>query len=206
MMLLRGAYQSNRATAEGKWHKVPLSKGFESSGKTLGLVGFGEIGRLTARIVKSIGMQVIAYDPVVKEDDPAWAELGALQVPFDILLARADVISLHVPLVAGTRNLFDAARLAQMKKGAILINTARGGIVDEAALAESLIAGHLGGAAIDVFAVEPLPAGTPLARALEAGVPNLVLTPHIAGLSAEANTRVSGMIAHKVTEFLERHG
>jgi (S)-sulfolactate dehydrogenase len=206
MMLLRGAYQSTHATAEGKWHTVLLSKGFESSGKTLGLVGFGEIGRLSARIVKSIGMQVVACDPMVKGDDPAWAELDVEQVPFDILLARADVISLHVPLVAGTRNLFDAARLAQMKKGAILINTARGGIVDEAALADALVSGHLGGAAIDVFAVEPLPAGTPLARALEAGMPNLVLTPHIAGLSAEANTRVSGMIAHKVTEFLERHG
>jgi (S)-sulfolactate dehydrogenase len=206
MMLLRGAYQSTRPTAEGKWLKVPLSKGFETHGKTLGLVGFGGIGRLTARLARGLGMQVIACDPLVGSDDPAWQELGTESVPLDVLLARAHVVSLHVPLVDGTRNLFDAARIAQMKKGAILINTARGGILDEEALAQALIDGQLGGAAIDVYVKEPLPAGTPLMRAVEAGVSNLVMTPHIAGLSDEANTRVSGMIAGKVSQFLERHG
>ena len=206
MLLLRGAFQATHATAAGTWQKVKLSGGFETSGKILGVVGFGTIGRMTARMAAGLGMQVIGYDPAVAAGDPAWNAHGATLVSFETLLASADVVTLHVPLEAGTRSLFDAARLAQMKKGAMLINTSRGGIVDESALADALISGHIGGAAIDVFAVEPLPAGSALARAVEAGVPNLVLTPHIAGLSAEANTRVSGMIAAKVAGFLDRHG
>ena len=206
MLLLRGAFQATHATAAGTWQKVKLSGGFETSGKIMGVVGFGTIGRITARMAAGLGMQVIGYDPAVAAGDPAWNAHGATLVSFETLLDSADVVTLHVPLEAGTRNLFDATRLARMKKGAMLINTSRGGIVDESALADALISGHLGGAAIDVFAVEPLPAGSPLARAVEAGVANLVLTPHIAGLSAEANTRVSGMVAAKVAGFLERHG
>jgi (S)-sulfolactate dehydrogenase len=205
MLLLRGAYQASSPTAAGKWQKVALSRGFETRGKTLGLIGFGEIGRLAAGLARALGMQVVAHDPMVKPDDPVWQQLGAEPLALDTLLPRADVVSLHVPLNPGTRDLINAARIAQMKKGAMLINTARGGIVDEAALAEALIAGHLGGAAIDVYATEPLPAGTPLSRAVEAGVRNLVLTPHIAGLTLEANTRVAGMIAERVTTFLESH-
>jgi (S)-sulfolactate dehydrogenase len=108
------------------------------------------------------------------------------------------VLSLHVPLVDATRGLFDAARIAAMKPGAVLINTARGGIVDECALAAALKSGHLGGAAIDVFAEEPLP---PSAHFL--GCPNLLLTPHIAGVSAESNERVSQVIAQQVHAALE---
>jgi (S)-sulfolactate dehydrogenase len=107
----------------------------------------------------------------------------------------SDVVSLHVPLVDSTRGLFDAARIASMKPGAVLINTARGGIVDELALAAALKSGHLGGAAIDVFETEPLPA-TPHFH----GCPNLLLTPHVSGVTAEANERVSFLIADKVLE------
>ena len=204
MMLLRGAYQSTRPTAAGDWQKVKLSTGFETHGKTLGIAGFGEIGRITARLARGLGMQVIAWDPFVAADDPVWQASGVARVSLDALCAQAHVVTLHVPLTDGTRNFFDAARIASMRKGAILINTARGGVVDEEALAQALIDGHLGGAAIDVYVKEPLPAATPLARAVEAGVANLVLTPHIAGLTKEANTRVSGMISARVTEFLEK--
>ena len=110
------------------------------------------------------------------------------------------MVTLHVPLVAATRHLVDAARLAQMKPGAILINTARGGVVDEAAVAAALKSGRLGGAALDVFEQEPLPAGSPLA-----GCANLLLTPHIAGVTAESNTRVSTLIAEKVAAALAAH-
>lgn len=204
MMLLRGAYQSTHPTAHGDWQKVKLSNGFEAHGKTLGIVGFGHIGRLTAGLARALGMQLIATDPYVDAGDPAWAQLGVERVSLEALCERAQVVTLHVPLDDGTRNFFDAARIRRMRQGAILINTARGGIVDEAALADALIAGHLGGAAIDVFAKEPLQAGTPLQRAVDAGVANLVLTPHIAGLTQEANTRVSTMITQKVGAFLEQ--
>lgn len=204
MMLLRGAYQSTRPTAAGDWQKVKLSTGFETHGKTLGIAGFGEIGRITARLACGLGMQVIAWDPFVAADDPVWQASGVARVSLDALCAQAHVVTLHVPLTDGTRNFFDGTRIASMRKGAILINTARGGVVDEEALAQALIDGHLGGAAIDVYVKEPLPAATPLARAVEAGVANLVLTPHIAGLTKEANTRVSGMISARVTEFLEK--
>lgn len=113
------------------------------------------------------------------------------------MLRQSDVVSLHVPLNAQTRNLIDAHRLGLMKPDAVLINTARGGVVDEAALAAALAAGALGAAALDVFEAEPLPAGSPLA-----GAPNLVLTPHIAGVTRESNERVSTMIAERVAAAL----
>jgi (S)-sulfolactate dehydrogenase len=118
-------------------------------------------------------------------------------VGLDDLVAQADVISLHVPLVDSTRNLFDARRIAAMKPGAVLVNSARGGVVDEAALAAALKSGHLGGAALDVFDAEPMPAG-----GVFTGCPNVVLTPHIAGVSAESNERVSSLIAQRVLEEL----
>ncbi len=118
---------------------------------------------------------------------------------FDALLAEADVVTLHVPLGAATRHLIDAARLLRMKRGAILINTARGGVVDDSAVAAALVSGQLGGAALDVFEREPLPAGSPLAAC-----PNLLLTPHIAGVTAESNVRVSTFIAEKVAAALAR--
>lgn len=204
MAMLRGAYQASAPTAAGKWQKVELSTGFEISGKTLGLIGFGEIGRLTARLGQALSMRVVAYDPALPVDAPVWRETGVAPASLEGLLREAHVVSLHVPLIDATRNLIDAARLSAMRRGACLVNTSRGGIVDEEALARSLIDGHLGGAAIDVFATEPLPGGTPLARAVAAGVPNLILTPHIAGLTTEANARVSGMIAERVGTFLEK--
>jgi (S)-sulfolactate dehydrogenase len=197
MVLLRGTYFATADVAAGKWPRGPLSSGREIAGKTLGIVGFGGIGRLTGRLGRALGMRVIGVDAEVGPDHAVWREEGVLPCTLDALLGQADVLTLHVPLVPATRNLIDAGRIAAMKPGAILVNTARGGVVDESAVAAALSSGRLGGAALDVFEREPLPAGSPLA-----GCPNLILTPHVAGVTAESNERVSSMIAEKVIEAL----
>ena len=193
MLLRRASYQSTYDVAAGKWPRNQLSSGRETAGSTLGLVGFGSIGQLTGQLARGLGMSIIAYDPALPDTHAAWKALGATRVSFDELLAQADVVSLHVPLLDSTKNLFDADRIASMKAGAVLINTSRGGIVDDAALVAALKSGKLGGAAIDVFTQEPLPAST-----VFSGCPNLILTPHIAGETFEANVRVSSMIADAV--------
>ncbi len=197
MMLLRGAYRSTDDVVDGKWPRNALSNGREIGGKTLGLIGFGSIGQLTAKLAQGIGMTVIAHDAMLAAKDPAFVQAGVPCLGLDELTAQADVISLHVPLVASTRKLFDAKRIGAMKQGAVLINSARGGVVDEAALAAALMSGHLGGAALDVFDAEPMPAGD-----VFVGCPNLILTPHIAGVSRESNERVSFLIAQRVLEAL----
>lgn len=197
MMLLRGAYLSSEQVAAGEWPRPALSKGRELAGKTLGLAGFGGIGQLTAKLARSLGMETVAYDPYLKADAPVLAETHTRLLDMDGLLAASDVISLHIPLTDETRNLFDAKRIAGMRKGSVLINSARGGIVDETALAKALKDGHLASAALDVFDKEPLAAGSALT-----GIPNLVLTPHIAGVTEESNTRVSRLIAERVAEAL----
>jgi (S)-sulfolactate dehydrogenase len=141
-------------------------------------------------------MRVIAYDPVLSPTHPAWGE--AMRYPqLDTLLRDADIVSLHVPLTPENINLVDERRLALMKKSAVLINTARGGVVNEPALANALKAGTLAAAAVDVFEQEPLPADSALAAC-----PNLFLTPHIAGVTQESNVRVSSLIARRITEVL----
>ena len=197
LLLLRGAYGSTAAVAAGKWPRGALSNGREIAGKTLGLIGFGGIGRLTAGLARGLGMRVIGCDAMVAATDPAWTAAGVTPLALDGVLRQADVVSLHVPLNAQTRNLIDAGRIDLMKTDAILINTARGGVVDEAALVAALKAGRLGGAALDVFDAEPLAAGSPLADA-----PKLLLTPHIAGVTRESNARVSTMIAERVAAAL----
>ena len=197
LLLLRGAYRSTGEVAAGKWPRAALSSGREIAGKALGIVGFGDIGRRVARLGRALGMEAAAHDVALPASAPVWRDEQVEPRDLDALLGASDVVTLHVPLVAATRNLIDARRLAGMRRGAILINTARGGVVDEAALGAALASGHLGGAALDVFEQEPLPAGSPLANA-----PNLVLTPHVAGLTQEANARVSTMIAERVLAAL----
>ncbi|WP_313693694.1 hydroxyacid dehydrogenase [Achromobacter mucicolens] len=198
LSLLRGSYASTADVAAGAWPRTALSQGLEAHGRTLGVVGFGGIGRLAAQLARGLGMRIVGSDAALPPAHPAWQEAGAEPLALDELLGQADVVTLHVPLTPETRHLLDAARIARMRPGAILINTSRGGIVDEAALAAALRAGRLRGAALDVFEQEPLPAGGPLADA-----PNLILTPHIAGLTQEANTRVSDMVAAGVTMALD---
>ncbi len=197
LMLLRGAYGASAAVAAGGWPRE-ASVGRETAGKVLGLVGFGSIGRETARRAAAMGMAVVAHDPFVALDDPAWDLARPLTL--NELMAQADAVSLHLPLSPATRHLIGPSRIAAMKPGAVLVNAARGGVLDEAALAEALRAGRLGGAALDVFETEPL---TAAAGARFAGLANLILTPHVAGLTEESNTRVSAMIAERVIAHLE---
>jgi (S)-sulfolactate dehydrogenase len=201
MTLLRGAYGASAEVIAGAWPRNRLM-GREISGKRLGLVGFGAIARETARRGAALGMSVAAFDPYLAADDPAWDQPWGrvASVPLDELLAGSDVISMHVPLTDSTRNLIDAAALNRVSRGAILINAARGGVVDEAAVAEALKAGHLGAAALDVFEQEPLTAEK---GATFAGCPNLILTPHIAGVTAESNVRVSWVTVEAVRRHLE---
>lgn len=196
MMLLRGAYFANAAMVAGEFPKTKLI-GREIAGKRLGLVGFGAIARDTAAHGRLLGMTVSAYDPYVPADDKAWAAAERLEL--DAVLSISDVISIHLPLTPETKGLIGRQAFALMKPDAILINAARGGIMDEAALVAALKAGKLGGAAIDVFAEEPL-RGT---GKLFADVPNLILTPHIAGNTVESNGRVSGLVAERVMAALE---
>jgi (S)-sulfolactate dehydrogenase len=144
-------------------------------------------------------MRVIAHDAFLKADDPAWREVEGPARTLEQLLRESDVVSLHVPLTSETRGLLNASRLGLMRRNAVLINTARGGLIDEHALASMLRQGRLGGAALDVFEQEPLPKNSHLAQ-----VPGLLLTPHVAGVTLESNERVSMMIARGVTEALLR--
>lgn len=196
LMLRRAAFTSRAAMLAGDWPRNALMGG-ELSGAVMGLLGYGQIARAVATRVRALGMAVVAHDPMLPADDEAWSGTG--RVGMAGLLARSDVLSLHVPLTDTTRGLFDAATLAAMKPGAILINTARGGILDEAALARALQSGTLGGAALDVFAVEPL---TAEAARVFADAPNIILTPHIAGVTREGNERVSALTVAQVRDAL----
>lgn len=197
----RDVWKANADVLAGKWPRNDLMLG-EAMGKRLGFVGFGGIARATAARAKALEMELQAYDPMVKADDPAWKQYGVSRVAtLDELAATSDVISLHVPLTPDTRNMFGTALLAKMKKTALLINTARGGIIDETALAAALKAGTIGGAILDVYDKEPLKAGS----ALE-GAPRLWLTPHIAGVTAEGNLRVSSVTVANVRGALRKLG
>lgn len=196
LMLLRGVWQAGDRMIAGDWPRTELM-GREVSGKQLGLVGFGSIAREVAARAGALGMTVSAFDPYLASGDSAWS--GARSVSLAALAANCDVVSVHVPLTEETRRLVDGDFIDSMRRGAILINTARGGVVDEAALVAALLDGQLGGAALDVFQSEPLDADR---AAAFAGVPNLLLTPHIAGITEEANTRVSLVTAQNVLRHL----
>ncbi|GGG61705.1 hypothetical protein GCM10011374_26000 [Kocuria dechangensis] len=174
-------------TAAGAWAELkPQMNGFELHGRTLGLLGFGSIARMVATIAAGFGMHVIAHDPYV--EDAAITATGARPATAEEVIAAADVLSLHLPLTDRTRHLLDADALASMKPGAVLINTSRGGLVDEAALAQALTAGRLTGAGLDVLEGESVDMKNPLPHSVidVAQVPNLLVTPHVAGQTAEA--------------------
>jgi (S)-sulfolactate dehydrogenase len=196
MLLLRRAFLSSTEVTAGRWPRE-ASIGSELFGKRLGLVGFGGIARETARRAVALGMPVSAYDPFIPIGEP-FHDVTRVD-GLESLLESADVISLHVPLSSSTRYLINAEAIAHMKPGAILINTARGGVVDEAALVQALVSGHLGGAAIDVFEHEPLTGDH--AQQFD-GVPNLILTPHVGGVTEESNVRVSRVTASNVLRVL----
>jgi (S)-sulfolactate dehydrogenase len=197
LALTRGFLPATAQTLNGTWPRAHFSSFHEFTGKTLGIVGFGSIGRVTAQKAIAFGLKCLAYDPMLPGTS---IDVGGTAVPLvtlDALLAASDAVTLHLPLLPETRDLFSAATLDKMKQGACLINTARGGIVDEKALAERLRSGRLGGAALDVFEKEP---ATDLSHF--AGLSNFIATPHIAGVTSESNDRVSQMIADEVIRFL----
>jgi len=198
LMLLRRAWLSTDKVIAGEWPRMAMI-GRELDGKRLGLVGYGAIARLTAAKANRLGMTIAGYDPFLPEGHVAWA--GVERLDLKTLLTTSDVVSLHTPLTPETRRMIDGAAIAAMKPDAILINAARGGVVDEAALCTALKAGRLGGAALDVFETEPVTAASGV---MFEGVPNLLLTPHIAGVTDESNVRVSAVTARAVAEVLDK--
>ena len=195
--LTRRFAPATQAVLKGEWPRAKFSTDHELCGKQIGIVGFGSIGRVVAAKANAIGLRCIAYDPMVTGVS---VNLNGFTVPLlslPELLANSDVVTLHLPLLPETQNLLNTQTLGQMKEGAFLINTARGGILDELALTQLLRSGYISGAALDVFVTEP-------AKDLShfVGIENLILTPHIAGVTLESNYRVSQMIADEVNRFL----
>ncbi|MGH7540441.1 MAG: hydroxyacid dehydrogenase, partial [Gemmatimonadota bacterium] len=186
--------EADRSVRDGMWKRKAL-RGMQLHGKTLGVIGAGRIGAEMIRRGRAFGMQVVAHDPFLSQERAN--DLGIERLDLEQLLATADVVSLHVPLTEGTRGMIDAPAIRRMKDGALLVNAARGGLVDEAALAEALRSGKLGAAGLDVFAREPLPEDSPLRAA-----PNVVFTPHIGAATAEAQREVSRQIAVAVRDAL----
>ncbi|HEX6694552.1 MAG TPA: phosphoglycerate dehydrogenase [Longimicrobiales bacterium] len=185
---------ADRSMKSGEWDRKSFT-GMELSGKTLGLIGAGRIGGEVARRAKAFGMRVVAFDPFLNAERAQ--SLGIELDTLDGVLRAADVISLHTPLTEQTAGMIGDAQLALLRKGALVINAARGGVVDEAALLRALESGHLGGAALDVFSAEPLPADHPLRSA-----PNVVLTPHVGASTKEAQQNVAVEIAAAVRAAL----
>jgi D-3-phosphoglycerate dehydrogenase len=192
--LARKVPQATASMKKGEWEKKKFS-GVEITGKTLGVLGFGNIGRQVAERAVGLKMKVLAYDPMIAAGSSPPA--GIEYAKFDDVLAKADFVTLHLPLTAETKNLFGKETLGKMKKGAYLINCARGGVVDEAALYENLKAGHLGGAALDVFEKEPTPA-LPLFE-----LDNVLLSPHIGASTKEAQSKVAVELAEVFVDFLK---
>jgi len=187
--------EADASLKTGKWEKKKF-QGNELRGKTLGLVGLGNIGKAVAERALALGMRVLGFDPYISEETAAKQNIRL--VGFENLLQQSDYVSLHVPLTADTKHLIDRAALKKMRKGAYLINCARGGIVDEEALVESIDTGHLSGCALDVFEKEPLPLDSPLLKRS-----NIVTTPHLGASTDEAQIQVGLEVAEQVIQFIQ---
>ena len=195
LALAKDLLAHDRAIRAGAWSRAPLPRAIR--GRTLGIVGLGRIGRAVATRALAFGMSVLAHEPV--GDHSAFcSKHGIEQVDFDDLLARSDVVSLHLPLVEATRRLFDASAFERMKPGSILINTSRGGLISEPDLVAALRSGHLAGAGLDVFDREPPPADHDLWS-----LPNVVLTPHMAGVDEVAMADMAEMAAQCLVDLHE---
>lgn len=194
LAMVRGVSAADASVRRGEWARSRF-KGAELRGRTLGLVGAGRIGGEVATRCRAFGMRVMAYDPYLTDERAD--DLRVERATLDEVFEQADVLSFHVPLTDDTRGMVDAGVFGRMKKGAYLVNVARGGVVDEAALVEALESGTLAGAALDVFATEPLPEDSPLRTA-----PNLVLTPHLGASTQEAQELVAREIAEGVRAAL----
>lgn len=191
--LARDLPEADRSTQAGKWEKNRFM-GVEVTSKTLGLIGAGNIGSIVADRALGLKMKVVAYDPFLTPERAV--EMGVEKVTLDELLARADFITLHTPLTESTRNILSAENIAKCKKGVRIINCARGGLVDEAALKAALDSGHVAGAALDVFVTEPAKE-SPLF-----GTPNFISTPHLGASTNEAQVNVAIQVAEQMSDFL----
>ena len=198
MLLLRKAYFKKNEMIAGNWPRQE-SSGSEVYGKTLGLIGFGDIAQKTRDLALGLGIKTVAYDPYLDKDSNLWKETKNLLL--DNLLSIYDIISLHIPLSKETKNLIDEKKLRLIKNSSVIINTSRGGIIDENSLAKLLKENKIGGAALDVFNKEPI--NKVNAKKFE-GLDNIILTPHIGGVTKESNERVSKMIAKKIDIHLSK--
>jgi D-3-phosphoglycerate dehydrogenase len=196
MSLARRVPQATASMRQGKWEKSKF-QGRELANKTLGVVGLGNIGKIVAHRAQGLMMQVIALDPYVTPERAK--ELGVALVSLDELLQKSDFVTLHVPLVEATKNIISRQAIERMKKGAYLINAARGGLVDEAAAADALKSGKLAGAAFDVFVEEPPPKDHPLLL-----LENVIVTPHLGASTDEAQINVSIQVAEQIVDFLTK--
>jgi D-3-phosphoglycerate dehydrogenase len=196
--LARQLPEANAQTQAGQWPKSGFM-GVEVTGKTLGLIGAGNIGSIVASRALGLRMKVIAYDPFLTEERAI--ELGIEKVDLDTLLSRADFVTLHTPLTDETRNILSRERLENAKKGIRIINCARGGLIDEAALKDCLESGQVAGAALDVFETEPPAADHPLF-----GAPNFICTPHLGASTTEAQVNVALQVAEQMADYLVNGG
>jgi len=192
--LARHIPQASASMKDGKWDKTSFT-GMELSNRTLGVIGLGNIGRVVAQIAQGIGMRVIAYDPHLPEEIASKLDIELL--PLDELFARADALTVHVPKTKETIGLLGAAAFAKCKKGVLVVNAARGGIVDEKALLAALESGQVGGAALDVFVSEPPAAGDPLVSH-----PKVICTPHLGASTEQAQLNVAIQVAEQVRDYL----
>jgi D-3-phosphoglycerate dehydrogenase / 2-oxoglutarate reductase len=195
LSLARWVPPADASTRSGQWQKERFV-GVELKGKTIGIAGMGRIGRRVGEIAKVLGMSVLGYD-IIEISKDVLSSIGCTMVDLDTLFSSSDFITLHVPLTAETRHLVDSRRISLMKKGSFIINTSRGEVIDEAALAEALRDGGLAGAALDVFETEPPAAGILAA-------PNLIATPHIAGQTSDAQRMAIVVTGAKIVQFFQR--
>jgi (S)-sulfolactate dehydrogenase len=198
MILMRGpAYFATPDVLAGSWDRTRFSAGLELAGRRMGIIGYGSIGQTVGEKARGLGMEVIAHDAMLPADAPACRTARRVDLP--TLIAESDVITLHCPRIPETMNLIDTPQFAAMRRHAVLINSARGGIVNEAACAEALRSGAIAGAALDTLDVEPIDAR---AMAVFAGAPNLILTPHIAGVTQDSNRRIAEFAAATIRRVL----
>ena len=201
LSLLRQIHRADPWVRRGEWIKAgralpEWTSGQELWRKTLGVIGLGQIGARVIKIAKGFDMKIVGYDPFI--NPVLYNQMGVEPAPLAELLSRADVVTLHIPLTSATEKLLDSRALAAVKPGMVLVNTSRGKVIEERALIEALQAGRIKGAALDVFATEPLPPGHPLTK-----LENVVLSPHMGALSQEAGDRLSDSVARQVRDILE---
>ena len=198
ILLIRKITDKNKAAHEGRWMK-DASGSHELRGKTLGIIGYGNIGSQVSVLAEALGMKVIFYDAETKLPLGNASDSKTLKD----LLQEADIVTLHVPEIPSTKNIINKQTLALCKKGAVIINYARGTVVDLPALRHAILSGHIGGAAVDVFPEEPEKNGDPFVSVLQ-GLPNVILTPHIGGSTQEAQNNIGQDVSTKLFNYLEK--